>query len=238
MSSSDFPALESRVSTFFERFPSAQAAYSETKLYHSTHSMYVPSILREGLRSNPDLFPSSHGQFLLDMYNRYGEGHPDDVNYIRDRILNDRLVYVSAERPGTGFAAYGIPERLMLLARGMYSLSRKGNLTVAERGFAAEALQGHVRSLTENKPAIVDLEVDPLAPSLANRLGAFAVERVDDAETAEFVARHIDGNYAHNIPITDTVDPAYISTYRTTSITPERATEGIYSDAGWAASIR
>jgi|SRR5688572_20318596 len=239
MGSGNFPGLVPRVSAFFDRFPSAQQVYSSTRLYHSTHSMYVPGILSEGLRSNPDLFPRNHGQFLLDIYNRYGPGEPSDVEYIQDRILNDRLVYVSTERPGTGFASYGIPERLMFLARGLYSLSRKESLTVAECDFAAEALQGHVRGLTENDPAIVDLEIDPLAPSLANnRLGAFALERIDDAEAAEFLAERVDGNYSKNIPIKATIEPAFISIHRTTPITPERATAGIYSNAGWADLIR
>lgn len=84
--------IHPNVTAFFERFPSAQERYAETRLYHSTHSMYVPGILQEGLRSNPELFPPSQGQFLLDMYRRYGSGDPNDVRYIQDRILDSRQV--------------------------------------------------------------------------------------------------------------------------------------------------
>lgn len=77
----------------------------------------------------------------------------------------------------------------MLLMRGMNTLAGKESLSVAERVFAAQALAGHIQSLTQNDPAITVLEVDPLAPSLVNsRLGVHHLEEVQDAETAKLAA--------------------------------------------------
>lgn len=232
-------SLNPSVERFFDRFPAARDSYANTALYHLTHSRYVPGIQTHGLRPHPALFPVSQGTFLMDMLHQYGSGHPGDSDYVQRRILDPSTVYLSTTRPDMeGPLGYGIPERLMLLMRGMASLAVKTSLTDGERQFAARALEEHRQALTENSPAIVGLQIDPLAPSVANsRLGTFNLDKVPDAETALDVARYVDGAYANNIPIQDTIGPEQITIFGRIGISPERAMQGIHVEPSWTESI-
>jgi hypothetical protein len=228
------------VQRFFDRFPAAYSNYAGTPLYHLTHSRYLPGIQADGLRPHPTLFPETQGAFLVDILRRYGSGHPGDSDYVQRRILDPRTVYLSTSQPDMqGSLAYGVPERLMLLMRGMASLALKASLTDGERQFAAAALEGHRQALTENNPAIVGLCVDPLAPSVANsRFGTLDLDSVPDAETALDIARYVDDVDVNNIAVQGRISPEYITEFGRTPIDAERALQGVYAEAGWAASIR
>lgn len=232
-------SLDSSVQSFFDRFPAAYDMYAGTPLYHLTHSRYVPGIQKDGLRPHPALFPAAQGTFLMDMISKYGSGHPGDTAYIQNRILDPNTIYLSTTRPDMeATLGYGVPERLMLLMRGMASLAVKTSLTDNERDFAAHSLEEHRQALTENNPAIVGLRVDPLAPSVANsRLGRFSLDKVSDAETALDIARYVDGSYASNIPVQSEIAPEYITIFGRTPIDAARAMQGVDTEPSWTASI-
>ncbi|HSX07277.1 MAG TPA: hypothetical protein VLG11_00070 [Candidatus Saccharimonadales bacterium] len=225
---------------FFERFPAAHDAYADSKLYHLTHSRYVPGIQTEGLRPNADLFPAEQGVFLLHVCSSYSSGQPSDIEYVQNRILNSGNIYLSATVPDMSDEfGYGIPERLVFLMRGMAALATKSSLTEAERNFAARALEGHRTALTEGEPAIVALQVDPLAPGVVNnRLGNVPLDGIHDETLALDAVRYVDGPYGNNIPIQSAIEPGFITVFDQKPITAERAMQTVNAEPGWAAAIR
>lgn len=229
------------VDHFFERFPGAKEVYAAARLYHLTHSAYLPGIQVDGLQPNRNLFPAEHGSFLLQMFQRYGSGQPADADYITNRILDPSNVYLSTTQPNmNGHVGYGMPERLVFLMRGLRTLATKQSLTVEERYFAAQAFDKHLETLSKGVPSIVAIEVDPLAPSvLNNRLGRIALEKVQDLDTALEIARYVDRPYSNNIPIANTIGPEFITVFgETPPLDIADALHSVYTEPGWAASIR
>lgn len=223
----------------FERFPAARDAYADSRLYHLTHSNYVPGIQAAGLRPNADLFPAEQGVFLLHMCRRYGSGQPSDTDYIQRRILESSNIYLSAVKPDMSDEfGYGIPERLVLLMRGMAALAAKNSLTEVERTFATQSLEGHRAALAEGEPAIVALQIDPLAPSVVNnRFSGQALHEIHDEAAALAAVQYVDGPYGNNIPVQDTIEPDFITVFDQKPITAERAIQTVYAESGWTASI-
>jgi hypothetical protein len=236
---STHPSIHPSVVDFFGRFPEAQATYVDTPLYHLTHSHYLPGIQTEGLRPNRELFPQEHGGFLLQVLRRYGSGHPSDADYVRNRILEPNNVYLSAVKPDMdGSLGYGIPERLMLLMRGMNTLATKSSLTDGERGFAAKAYDEHLRALKAGEPSIVALEVNPLAPDVVNnRLGRMALYRIGDSETA-LLAVSGDTYYGNNIAIDGAIAPEHISVFGQRPLDTTVLEQRVSAEASWASSIQ
>jgi hypothetical protein len=232
--------VQPHIQQFIERFPAARDVYATTNLYHRTHSRYLPDIQTEGLRPHPELFPAEQGQFLLDMLQKYGSGHPNHAEYVRDKILSADRIYLSTVNPDLSwYVTYGIPERLTFLMRGLSTLATKSSLTDGERNFAAQSLEEHRVALTENNPALITLEIDPLAPGIMNsRLGGVALQTYPDEAAATAAIEYIDGGDRNNIAVQEEIEPSFIRVYSRLPIDPERAMLGVDDQAGWASSIR
>ena len=228
------------VTNFFERFPAAKEAYASASLYHLTHSRYLAGIQANGLQTNVEPFPQEHGAFLLDVYDRYGPNHPSDRHYIQDRILGSSAIFLSAVQPNMeGRLDYGVPERLLVLMRSMAALATKENLTDGERNFAAAALEEHRQALSAGDPAIVALEVNPLAPEIVNhRLGHPELDEIRDPEIAVETMRYVDGNYSSNIGVAGAIEPEFISEFGRTPFDPATTLSSINTVPSWVASIR
>jgi len=119
------------VSALFARFPEVVEQYAANNLYHVTHGMNVPGIMADGLKS-AEPFPAEHGQFLLDVVARHISNSVlarQSNDYIQNRILNGSHVFLQTTKPNlSAQQPYAVPERLMLLMRGMYWLAHKEQL--------------------------------------------------------------------------------------------------------------
>lgn len=232
-------SLPPNIQSFAERFPSAFELYCDTKLYHLTHSRYLASIQSEGLKPNPELFPAEQGKFLLRICRQYGSGSPSDIDYIQNRILDPRKIYLSTTKPDMDERhGYGVPERLMLLMRSMTALSTKHSLTEEERDFARQSFDGHRRSLTEVGSTIVGLEIDPIAPAILHvRLGRVMLNAIPDIDIARDVVRYLDGPYSNNIPISGQVDPGFIQEIGRAPLNPGLVAAITRNEAGWTQQI-
>lgn len=230
--------IQPDILSFFDRYPEALARYAAAPLYHNTHSMNEAAILEHGLQDKPSLFPAEEGEFLLRMFDKYGNSHPADRQYIQDRILAGGNIFLSTIAPDpNNLIQYRTAERLMLLMRSMYTLQSKESLSVSERTFAATSLTHHTNRLVKNNPAISSLEINPLAPNVVNeRLGRFSLDHFDEEESLQ-VAENPDGAYRSNIVISGTIDPMYIRIFRRMPLTQEHALAGVYTEATWASSI-
>jgi hypothetical protein len=244
MASRSFSAVERQkirphIVGFFDRYPEAARQYGATGLFHLTHSMNVPGILEHGLDVNQAIFPPEQGQFLLDMFDRYGNRHPGERLFVSDRIIASHQVYVSTEVPNLGaYEAYGVPERLVYLMRGLHTLGDKQSLTSDERAYARAAFDQHYQRLTEGEPTITAINVDPFAPAVLNsRLGGIALDTFQDEEEARWFMEEPD-RYSANIPLTDAVEPQHLEVYGTCPLPTDQVLDRVTQPANWASSIQ
>ncbi len=226
------------IETFFGKFPAAQEKYASVPLYHLTLGSNVLSIQEHGLRPTPELFPRDHGEFLLRVYNRYGSADPSHKDYIHDRILASGRTFLSTRQPDMTRPDYGVPERLMLLMRGMYALRNKTALSPQEKDYAATAFDEHNARLTDDRQTITALAVDPMAPGVLNsRFQNIDISRVSEPETAMHIAEYIDGPYPHNIAVDFPIEPAYISVHDAVPLYPDFVLQGVVTEASWTRCI-
>lgn len=223
----------------FDQYPVAAEQYGSVPLYHLTHSSNVSGILEHGLRTNQHLFPEEHGQFLLRMLARYSSGHPNDRNFVNDRIIKSDTLYVSTEQPDMdGFLAYGIPERLSYLMRGLHALQDKQSLQPEERAYAAAAFTEHHNQLRKDTPTITAFRVSPFAPAVVeSRLGGLTPEHLPDEETAIWIMQNVD-QYPTNIPIIGVIESDYVEIYDRSPVLTSDAFNRTTQSATWADSIR
>ncbi len=231
--------IQPNIQAFFQQYPVAEAEYGSISLYHLTLGTNVAGILEEGLQPTPELFPSEHGRFLLRIFDRYGNNDPSSRDYIQDRILGAGTVYLSANEPDMAAPGYGVPERLMLLMRGLHTLRNKTAITYEERAYAEAAFDQHYDILTRPDQTITALRIDPLAPSVVNaRLGSFYLSQVADEEDALLVAHYVDGSYGNNIAVSEPIEPSCITVHASTPLTHEVALRGVYAEPQWTTSLR
>jgi hypothetical protein len=228
-----------RVERFFDQYPAAREAYANSTLYHQTHERFVPTILAEGLRPHPQLFPEEHGAFLLRMCHRYDHGRARAIEYIKDRIIDPSRIYFFTTPPGMrGAPSYSMPERLMLLMGSMSALANKDRLTHGEREFAARAFEEHRRSMFDGNPNTVILEVDPLAPSIVNhRVGRLHLEEADNLERAVDGMEYVDGTWPNNVALHEPVAPEFIQEHSRRPIDTNHMMQSVTQWVDWTADI-
>lgn len=116
---------------------------------------------------------------------------------------------------------YGVPERLMLLMRGLAALATKTSLSDHERRQAALMLDEHRTALSENNPRSVMLEINPLAPAAIHaRLSRHDLALITNEADALLLVEYCDGNDRNNIALGELVEPAFIHVSRQTPLDP------------------
>lgn len=170
---------------------------------------------------------------------KYGSGDP--ANYIKDRIIDTTGIYLMRSPVNfLGEVSYGVPERLQLLMRSLFSLFQKQGLTDGERRFAQEAFESHRASLVAGEPNITTLEVNPLAPAVVqSRLGrgVGVLAEITLSDDADLLVEYVDGNYGNNIAVTGDIDLAHIRVANMMPVTEEHLLMSVYSPADWTTRI-
>ena len=229
---------------FFDRFgQDALDIYTAGGLYHVTHSVNEAGIDANGLRPTEETITDEEGAFVLAMFHRYGDGHPNNLQMINSHILGKsadteqvRGVHLSTHEPDLDeeYVGYGVPERIIFLMRSMHALSRAGRVVVDDREFAASTFDRYRQWLTEGDARLIAYKVNPLAPAVLNaRLGQWDLEGAD-LSAALHVARHPDGAWGSNIHVPEPIGAQYLSKTAQTPFTEEDLIRrGVQSKTGW-----
>jgi hypothetical protein len=174
------PGIQPYIKEYLEKLGAgAIDAYGSKRLFHATHSSNLPSIEAQGLSGNATIIESGDMAFLDFMFSRYGSKHPQDAwsfnHFVRGkRDESDRGVYLSAYKhedvDQAANTLYGLPEKLCFFLQEMDYLSGNQIGSAKDQERAKEIFSKYYHRISNEKAAIVLLEVDRFAPEVINQL--------------------------------------------------------------------
>lgn len=231
---------------FFDTYGEAAfETYKDTTLYHATHSMFADQIKTEGLVPGREIFPAAYGEFCLRIFDTYSDGHPNDKKYLNHYVLGQnssteepRGIYLSTTVSES--SSYGIPERIMLLMRGMSDLRTKQALTQEERAIAAYIYDEQLERLTTGSPTIDIYAVDPIMPAILNaRYSGLRLDQPLDEYFVQLIAGKPDALRYGGLEINEPISPEYMTLHRQIPVTVQTpGIKGIGTGGYWTDSIK
>jgi len=174
------------IQEFFEEYGlEALEAYTSTRLFHATHSAFLGEIAAKGLRDDAEIINTADLDFMADIFER--GGWAEDLgdkerfeHYITGKGYgpeqDSRGLFILSVLEGRGInpealldtSSYGTPERAVFFVQNLNQITKRETVAKATRQTAADLRDFYVDGLTHESPAIILLEVDPLAPEIIN----------------------------------------------------------------------
>lgn len=206
------------IQDFFARYgPEALEVYVSTRLFHATHSANLDAIATEGLRDTSGTIDEDDLAFLQNAFVR--SGGSEDLgdrerfdHYIMGKgydgeSQSPRGIYLSSvvegmDRPPDGLLenrSYGVSERLAFFIQNLNQIANGGGgLDSVTREQAASMRDRYIDKLLDDNPAIILLEINPLAPEVINeRLSAIHLHDLSDPELRRNTLRFANSGDVH-----------------------------------------